>query len=148
GPTGAGGGRAGADAAADPVRMGLTLGDRCLSPLPHPRQWRRAWKRTRAEPPICSTAQSLTRPPDATPNRVTYVRLRHSPTADRDALFWLPSVSRGVIPGLDSVPRSSPSSSRLRLTTSAVGRRWRVPGATRRMGWLSWRRVVGGGSGK
>ncbi len=34
--------------------------------------------------------------------------------------FWLPSVSRGVIPGLDSVRRSSPSSSKVRLTTAAV----------------------------
>src|SRR5438876_8766640 len=34
--------------------------------------------------------------------------------------IWLPSVSRGVIPGLDSVPRSSPASSRLRFTTTAL----------------------------
>ena len=59
-----------------------------------------------------------------------------------------PLCVKRVIPGLDSVPRSSTSSSRLRLTSSAVRRRRKVPGAARRMGWLSWRKVVGGGSGK
>ena len=59
-----------------------------------------------------------------------------------------PLCVKGVTPGLDSVPRSSPPSSRLRLTASPVRCRWRVPGGTRGMGWLSWRKVVGGGSGK
>jgi len=37
-----------------------------------------------------------------------------------DVRLWLPSVSRGVIPGPNSVRRSSPLSSRVRLTAAAV----------------------------
>ena len=49
---------------------------------------------------------------------------------------------------LVSVRRSSPSSSRGRLTTAAVRRGGEAPGATWRVGSTCWRRVAGGGSGK
>ena len=67
--------------------------------------------------------------------------LRHN------ARSWLPSVSRGVIPGLDSVPRLAVvKQSALDDGCGPVP----IEGAgnDQKNGWLPWRKVVSGGSGK